>query len=97
VLPKDTEGYIVIVQLRDLSYEDAEKEILEYLQNAGKRKVYISEIVKKLRLDIELVADILHKWRDKMCKDLCEEDGFADYTSYECPAVDCIYNNYLVM
>lgn len=94
-MSEDTEGYIVITRLRDLSYEDAEKEIKDYLQKAGKRRVYVSEIVEKLRLDIELVADILHKWRDHMCKDLCEGDGFTDYSSYECPAVNCIYNNYL--
>jgi hypothetical protein len=91
MLSKDIE----ILPVRNLSYEDAEKEIITHLQNAGKRRVYISEIVEKLRLDIELVADIVHKWRDAMCKDLCEEDGFTDYTSYECSATDCIYNNYL--
>jgi hypothetical protein len=90
VLSKDIE----IVPIRNLLYEDAEKEIIEYLQNAGKRRVYISEIVKKLRLDIDLVADILHKWRDQMCKDICEEDGFIGYTSYDCPVVDCRFNNY---
>jgi DNA-directed RNA polymerase specialized sigma subunit len=90
VLSKDIE----IVPVRNLSYEDAEKEIIEYLQKAGKRRVYISEIVKKLRLDIELVAEILHKWRDEMCKNLCEEDGLICYTSYHCPVVDCRYNNY---
>ena len=52
---------IRVIPVRDLSYEDAEKEIVEYLQNAGKRKVYISEIVEKLRLDIELTANILHE------------------------------------
>jgi len=61
LLPKDIEDDVIIVQLRDLSYEDAEKEILEYLQNAGKRRVYVSEIVEKLSLDIESVADILLK------------------------------------
>jgi hypothetical protein len=91
MLSKDIE----ILPVRNLLYEDAEKEIVEYLQKTGKRRIYVSEIVQKLRLDIELVADILHKWRDSMCKDLCEEDGFTDYTSYECPATDCIYNNYM--
>lgn len=89
MLSKDIE----IVPVRDLSYEDAEKEIMEYLKKAGKRRVYVSEIVKKLRLDIELVADILHKWRDQMCKESCEENKFTRYTSYSCPTVGCIYNN----
>lgn len=92
MLQKDIE----IVPVRNLSYEDAEKEIIAYLQKAGKRRVYVSEIVEKLRLDIELVADILHKWRDQMCNDLCAEDGFRGYISYCCPVIDCRYNNYLV-
>ena len=92
MLSKDIE----VVPLRDLSYEDAEKEIIAYAENVGKKKVYISEVVKKLRLDIELTADILHKWRDKKCKDQCNEDGFYLYTSYTCPVIDCVYNNYLV-
>lgn len=90
MLSKDIE----IVPVRNLSHEEAEKEITGYLQKAGKRRVYISEIVKKLRLDIDLVADILHKWRDQMCKDVCEEDGFIGYSSYSCPVVDCRFNNY---
>lgn len=90
MLSKDVE----IVPVRNLSYEDAEEEIIEYFEKAGKRRVYISEIVKKLRLDIELAADIVHKWRDKMCRDRCEEDGFIGYTSYHCPVIDCMYNNY---
>jgi hypothetical protein len=59
VLSKDIE----IVSVRNLPYEDAEKEIIEYLQKAGTRKVYISEIVEKLRLDIELVEEILQELR----------------------------------
>ena len=62
------EDMIVIVPLRDLSYEDAKKEIIKYLENAGKRTVYTSEIVEELRLDIELTAKVLHEWRDQMCK-----------------------------
>lgn len=60
MLPKDIE----ILPVRNLSYDDTEKEIIGYLQKAGKRRVYISEIVEKLRLDIGLVADIMHKWID---------------------------------
>lgn len=90
MLSKDIE----ITPVRHLLYEDAKKEIVEYLQNAGKRRVYISEIVEKLRLDIGLTADIIHKWRDKMCEGLCEEDGFdSNGTSYVCPVVNCRYNN----
>lgn len=92
MLSKDIE----IVPVRNLSYKDAEKEIMEYLQKAGKRRVYISEIVEKLRLDIELVTDIFHKWKDRMCREACEEDGFIGYTSFSCPVIDCRYNNYMV-
>lgn len=92
MLSKDIE----IVPVRDLSYEDAEKEVIECLENAGKRGVFISEIVNKLKLDIGLVADIVYKWRDQMCKNSCEEDGFIGYTSYSCPVTTCKYNNYLV-
>lgn len=92
MLSKDIE----VIPVRDLSYEEAEKEIVKYLQNAGKRKVYTTEIVEKLRVDIELAADILHKWRNEKCKDSCAEDGFQGFTSYTCPVTSCIYNNYLV-
>jgi len=87
---------IIIVPVRELPYEDAKKEIIEYIKNAGKRTVYVSEVVEKLRLDIELVADIIHKWRDQECRNLCEEDGFCGYTSYTCPVIGCRFNNYLV-
>ena len=93
---EDEEDMIVIVPLRELSHEDTKKEIIEYLENAGKRTVYVSEIVEILRLDIELTAKILHAWRDQMCKNQCTEDGFYGYTSYTCPVVDCRFNNYLV-
>ncbi len=72
MLSKDIE----VVRVRDLSYEDAEKEIIEYLQKAGKRKVYVSEIVEKLRLDIEISSDILHKLRGQIRKNPCKECRF---------------------
>jgi uncharacterized SAM-dependent methyltransferase len=91
VLSKDIE----VLPVRNLSYEDAEKEITTYLKNAGKRRVYVSEIVEKLRLDIELASEIVYKWREKMCKDTCEEDGYNRYgTSYKCPITSCMYNNH---
>lgn len=92
MLSKDIET----VTVRDLSYENAEKEVIGYLEKTGKRRVFISEIVEKLKLDIGLVADIVNKWRDHMCKNSCEEDGFMGYTSYSCSVIDCAYNNYLV-
>ena len=90
------EDSMLIVPLRELSYEDAKKEIIKYLENAGNRTVHVSEIVEKLSLDIELTAKILYQWRDQMCKNQCAEDRFYWYTSYTCPIIDCIFNNYLV-
>lgn len=87
---------IIIVPVRELSHEDAKKEIIKYLESVGKRKVYVSEIVEKLRLDIELTAEIVHEWRNQECRSLCIEDGFYGYTSYTCPIIDCRFNNYLV-
>ena len=50
---------IVIVPLRELPRDYAKKEIIDYIQNVGGRKVYISELAEKLRLDIELIIDIM--------------------------------------
>lgn len=36
---------IIIVPVRELSYEDAKKEIIKYLEGSGKRTVYVSEIM----------------------------------------------------
>lgn len=52
---------IVIVPLRELSYDDAKREIIRYIQKVGNRKVYISEIAEQLRLDIELIMQILRE------------------------------------
>lgn len=51
---------IIIVQLREPSYEEAKMEIVEYIKDAG-RKVYISELAEKLRLDIELIMQIMEE------------------------------------
>lgn len=50
---------IVIVPLRELPRDYAKKEIIDYIRNVGGRKVYISELAEKLRLDIELIMDIM--------------------------------------
>jgi hypothetical protein len=87
---------ITIVQLRELSYEDTKKEIIKYLESAGKRMIYVSEIVEKLSLDIELTEEIVYEWRNQECRNLCAEDRFYEYTSYTCPVIGCRFNNYLV-
>lgn len=68
----------------------------ELVVNIGKRTVYVSEIVERLRLDIELPAKILHEWRNQMCVNQCTEDEFYGYTSYTCPVTSYMFNNYLV-
>ena len=50
---------IIIVPLREPSLEEAKLEIIEYLRDAEGRKVYISELAEKLRLDIELIMQIM--------------------------------------
>ena len=56
---------IVIVPLRELSYKDAKREIVKYIGSVGNRKVYISEIAEKLRLDIELIMQIFEELETK--------------------------------
>lgn len=51
---------MVIIPVKELSYEEAKKEVMDYIQTKG-GKVSISEIVEKLRLDIEVVAKILEE------------------------------------
>ena len=56
-----TTDEIVIVPLRELSYNDAKKEILEYIKRAGDRKVYISELAEELLTDFELIEEIIEE------------------------------------
>jgi hypothetical protein len=52
---------IEIVQVRELSYEDAEREIVEYVRNAGNRKVYASEIAEALVIDFDLIEEVMEE------------------------------------
>lgn len=52
---------IVIVPIRELSYDDAKKEISEYIKRAGYRKVYISELAEELLIDFELIEEIIEE------------------------------------
>lgn len=52
---------IVIVPIRELSYNDAKKEISEYIKKAGDRKVYISELAEELVIDFELIEEIIEE------------------------------------
>ena len=56
---------ILIVPLRELSYKDAKNEITKYIQHAAGRKVYISELAEELRLDIELIMEVMEELETK--------------------------------
>lgn len=51
----------LILSIRELSHEDAKREIANYIKNAGDRKVYISELAEELILDIELIMEIIEE------------------------------------
>lgn len=52
---------IIIVPIREIPHEYAKIEISKYIQQAGGRKVYISELAEKLRLDIEQIMEIMEE------------------------------------
>lgn len=60
-ISSDESEELVIVPLRELPREYAKMEISEYVRLAGGRKVYISELAEKLRLDIELIMEIMEE------------------------------------
>jgi hypothetical protein len=43
-----------IVHVREIPYDYAKLEIIKYIQNAGDRNVYASELAEKLMLDYDL-------------------------------------------
>jgi len=49
------------IVLRDISIEEAEKEILILLENNADKSFYPDEIADELKLDIHLVMDIIEK------------------------------------
>lgn len=52
-----------VVELREVSGKQAEKEVLVYLRKRG--KAYTSEIADELRIDVELVNDLLVKLAER--------------------------------
>lgn len=50
---------LIIIDVRDLSYEEAMSEIGAYIKSVGGRRVYISEVALKLQIDMELIEEIL--------------------------------------
>lgn len=55
--PSSSKGESIFCELRDIPYEQAKREVIEFLHQRS--MAYVSQIVVELRLDIELVAQIL--------------------------------------
>lgn len=45
---------------KKLSHEESKKQIIDYIQSVG-GKIHVSEIAEKLKMDIELVSEILEE------------------------------------
>lgn len=50
---------IEVMDLRDISYKEAKKEILNYIKSKG--RAWTSEIADDLRLDLEIVVKVLNE------------------------------------
>ncbi len=59
------EDNVEIINIREIPRDYAKLEIAKYMQDAGNRKVYVSEIVEELCLDIELVKNIVEEIRNE--------------------------------
>ena len=51
--------------VRDISYADAKEEIINYKESVGNRKVYISEIAEKLKIDFDLIESIVDELQNE--------------------------------
>ena len=56
---------IIISAVRELTYEQAKKEILEYINEADNHKIYVSKIAEKLLIDIDLIVEVLEDIDDE--------------------------------
>jgi len=56
-------GGLVFAPVRDIDYLDARREIEAYIENVGFRRVYISELVEELQIDMDLIEQILNDIR----------------------------------
>ena len=59
------EQEIIIQNVRELDYETAENEINLYLSEAGTRTVSVAELIWELRIDSNLVEEILEEQDDE--------------------------------
>jgi hypothetical protein len=62
-----------IVHVREIPYDYAKLEIIKYIQNAGDRNVYASELAEKLMLDYDLIIKILTEYIIESKKPSIEE------------------------
>lgn len=53
----------MIVPIREMSYNDAKKEISAYIEKTGYRKVYISELAEELVIEFELIEEIMEEMK----------------------------------
>jgi hypothetical protein len=60
-----TTDEIIITSVRDISYADAKEEIIKYKESMGNRKVYISEIAEKLKIDFDLIESIVDELQNE--------------------------------
>ncbi len=54
---------IEVIDLRDISYKQAKKEILDYIKSKG--RAWTSEIADDLRLDLQVVINALKELSDE--------------------------------
>ena len=59
------EQEIMVQNVRELDYETAEKEITAYLSDAGTRTVSVAELIWELRIDSNLIEEILEEQDDE--------------------------------
>ena len=52
---------ITIVPVRNLTYDEAEAEINNYIKQNGGKKVYVSEIAEHLVIDLDLIETVLKR------------------------------------
>jgi hypothetical protein len=55
---------ICIVPVREVTYEEAKVEIAEFIKSRNNR-VYISEIVEKLHIDIDLIIEVVENLKER--------------------------------
>lgn len=52
---------IIVSTVREVSYNVAKKEILDYIEHSNSEEVHISELAEELSIEFELIEEILRK------------------------------------